>query len=291
MNICEDFSMNYPKDEIELRNKNGEIINEMKNSFTKLVTSDYEQALVEVINPDGFYPYYTHQKIKILFIGKEALGLYGNDYIEAIFKGIQSNDPRGHREWNKTHTTNRYSQVMTNNSDPFHKKMLYIAYGLNNNNCSYSDMPWASDIGENLFGRSEGIDSLQGETGISYAFINYSKFDNPSEESYSADVNRMQTYTNMVKQSGVNWFAKQISLLNPDLIIDMNINREYINNLGAKPVDWIPFDDDLAICHLPIEDKEYLLFETWHFSRPGMGFEEKFYSPITEAWKKFGKKN
>jgi len=291
MNEHQEFLSKYPKDEIELLQKNNLVIEEMKRLFASLASNEYENELVKVINSDGFYPYYTHQKVKVLFIGKESLGLDGKNYIEALIYGIQKNDPRGHKDWNEKHPNDKWAKVMTNNSDPFHSKMLYIAYGLNNGNCSYKDMPWASDIGKNLFSKAEGINYLQGEPGVSYAFMNYSKFDNPSENAYCADRYRMQTFSDMVKRSGVNWFEKQISLLDPDIIIDMNINREYVNNLGSKSVEWVQYGENLSVGYLSIAEKKYLLFETWHFSCPGMGFEKKYYLPIIETWTKFGNRN
>lgn len=278
-----DFLSRYPENEKELWQKNNTIMNELNSSLVAVASNDMEKEFVQTINPDGFFPYYTHQKVKILFIAKEALGLYGGDYIEKLFDGILKNDPRGRRWWNEKNPDLPRVRNMTNNGDPFLRKMLYIAYGLNNKCCPYDSMPWASEIGQNLLGKPEGI---------SYAFMNYSKFDNPSETNYSADKYRMQSYKDMVHRTGVNWFAKQITLLNPDIIIEMNIGRDNANALGSKPIEWIQeeYKEDLAVGYLPIEDHKYLLFETWHFSWPGRAFEEHYYLPIVEAWKKYGKK-
>lgn len=215
-------------EERELWYENNILMENLKSSLKDLASNDREVEYVQGINSDGFYPYYTHQKVKILFVAKEALGIGGEDYIEVLLQGIQANDPRGQRSWNKEHPNESYFRVITNNSDPLLSKMLYCTYGLNNGYCRYTDMPWASDMGQNLFGRKEGINNNLGKPGLSYAFINYSKFDNPSEVSYAADSRRIQTYADMVQQSGLNWFAKQISLLDPDVIIEMNIGSKCI---------------------------------------------------------------
>jgi len=138
----------YPGNE---KNKLNELEKLFQEWYKNILTNDPENAERMVF--DGFYPYYTHQKVKILFIAKESLGLYGKDYIQAILPAIRSNDPRGRREWNESHPDDPWAKVITNNTDPFLSKMLYIAYGLNNACCSYDDMPWASDIGQYLFGR------------------------------------------------------------------------------------------------------------------------------------------
>jgi hypothetical protein len=289
MNSSEAFSNMYPIDERDLWQKNQRLIADLKQSFLSMASNETEREYVQGINADGFYPYYTHQKVKILFIAKESLGLYGKDYIQAVFKGIRANDPRGRARINRTHPNDPPLRVITNNSDPFLSKMLYITYGLNNECCPYEDIPWASDIGQQLFGRKEGIIGTRSEPGISYAFMNYSKFDNPSEESYAADKYRMQTYFEMAKKSRENWFAKQISLLNPDLIIEMNIGRENSDSLGTKPIEWIENENEnFWVGYLPIEDQKYLIFETWHFSRPGKSFNTYFYPFIVDAWKRYG---
>ncbi len=291
MKSLKEFSDLYPSDEKILWEENQVLMKDLKANLSALASNKYEKELVKVLNPDGFYPYYTHQIVKILFIAKESLGLYGKDYIQAILPAIRVNDPRGRREWNESHPDDPWTRVITNNTDPFLSKMLYIAYGLNNACCSYDDMPWASDIGQYLFGRANGIVSREGEQGISYAFMNYSKFDNPSEESYAADKNRMRTYFEMVQRSGINWFARQISLLNPDLIIEMNIGRQYADSLSTKPIEWVETEDEnLWIGYLPIGEQKFLLFETWHFSIPGKSFNKHFYPNIVDAWVRYGTK-
>ena len=90
---------------------------------------------------------------------------------------------------------------------------------------------------------------------------------------------------------GINWFARQISLLNPDLIIEMNIGREYVDSLGTKPIEWVETENEnLWGGYLPIGDQKFLLFETWHFSIPGKSFNKHFYPHIVDAWLRYGNK-
>lgn len=291
MNRTEEFLDLYPNDEKILWKENQTLMSELKANLSAQASNEYEKELVEVFNPDGFYPYYTHQKVKILFIAKESLGLYGKDYIKAVLPGIWANDPRGRREWNEDHPDNRWAKVITNNNDLFLSKMLYTTYGLNNGCCSYDTMPWASEIGQYLFGRPKGIGSMEEEQPISYAFMNFSKFDNPADDSYSADKKRIWTYWDMAKRSGVNWFAKQISLLNPDLIIEMNLDQQYSDSLGTKPIEWLETEKvNLWVGYLPIEEKKFLYFKTWHFSLPGKSFPKHYYPFIVDAWSKYGNK-
>src|ERR1700680_5029648 len=59
---------------------------------------------------DGFYPYYTKQNQKILFIAREARGLSGYHYIDVLFSAYKNK--------------NIGSQHI--NTYLFHKRMFYI---------------------------------------------------------------------------------------------------------------------------------------------------------------------
>ena len=42
-----------------------------------------------VFNRDGFYPGYNHQKVKILFVGREACYMAGKNYTECMYAGFK----------------------------------------------------------------------------------------------------------------------------------------------------------------------------------------------------------
>ena len=62
---------------------------EMANSLKKLEDKwrrhiDKSQSLcvhAKLFNMDGFYPFYTQQKVRILFVGREACGMQEKNYI------------------------------------------------------------------------------------------------------------------------------------------------------------------------------------------------------------------
>src|ERR1700753_4278158 len=58
---------------------------------------------------DGFYPYYTEQRRRVLFIGREARGLSGYNYLDALFSAYKEKNIGG------THI----------NSSLFHRRMFY----------------------------------------------------------------------------------------------------------------------------------------------------------------------
>ena len=64
-----------------------------------------EQSSSNLFVEDGFYPFYTQQPVKILFIGREALGMAVLKYIEFLFNektsgtgSLPSSDQGWHRK-------------------------------------------------------------------------------------------------------------------------------------------------------------------------------------------------
>lgn len=250
-------------------------------------TSNLEdKEWIDCFVSDGFYPYYTKQKIKILFIGKESLGIGGSDYIDILIDGILHNDPRGRAAWNREHPDDPYKKIITNNNDPFLSKILYITYGLNHDCPEWEDIPWASEIGTSRFAN---------DGGISFAIMNFSKLDNPSEISYSADIVRMNKYCEFLFRTGKNWHEKQIGILNPDLVISMNLKHWFPYAFKCNYEDiWdvnleVSFSNVVRLGHLPIEGKRIPIIDTFHFSAPGKRFMDFYYHPIIKACKEYFK--
>lgn len=272
LEISEKTITQYPETEKKLLSDNLQLQEQLVQALEQVALSEEEKSLIEnQFVSDGFFPYYTQQKIKILFLGKESLGLGGLDYVDTLIKPIKTNNPRAR------------GSSWSNNKDPFWSKILYIAYGLNNGFCDYyKEMPWASDIGLHRF----AVDG-----GISFAFMNFSKFDNPGEY-YSADYNTMWKYCEMVKRTGRNWHEEQIDLLNPDVIISMNIPGYIltifkIDNWGSlfdtdSNSHGIPYVD---IGYLPVKNRKIPLINTYHFSAPGKAFDKCYYGPIVRSMK------
>ncbi len=261
----------YPETERKLLSDNLQLQEQLVQELEKVASSEKEKALVnKQFVSDGFFPYYTKQKIKILFLGKESLGLGGLDYVDTMMNAVKTNNPRARgSKW-------------TNNKDPFWSKILYTAYGLNNGFCDCKDMPRASEIGLHRF----AVDG-----GISFAVMNFSKFDNYNpRKPYSADYKTMWKYREMVERTGRNWYEEQIDLLNPDVIISMNIANFVLK--AFKIDSWNSlFDNDsnspgipyVNIGYLPVKGRKIPLINTKHFSYPGKSFKKYYYVPIVRS--------
>lgn len=198
---------------------------------------------------DGFYPYYTKQNVKTLFIGRESLGLTGENYIDIIFDGYKQNQLDGR-------TINQYKT---------HRLLLKICYGLNNGLCSFGEIPSATSIVKH-FGTANGI---------SCAFMNLSKFSNDSD-SKNADWGLINGFLNEFKDD--NFGGKEIEILNPDIIISMNL-ESHLDNFGESNI--IDCTNDIAYRKLQIGNKTYNVLDTFHFAAR-KNEEFSYYKPIVD---------
>ena len=220
-------------------------------------------------NMDGFYPYYTCQECKILFVGREACWLNGGNYIETVCKSIQADNFNG---W----TVNQY---------PFHKRQFYIAYGIqkfvrDGVFPKWEDVPWASDMAKRIFAKSDtesGVgDDFGGLCSISWAFINLSKLSNNSGNWQIGD-----TYYKFVDDEENQRFTREeIMKLDPDIIIGANVS-ELADILGYEESD-----KSNKNCHYYLLKDGFPHFlNCWHFSaiKPD---KTAFYNPLAKIVQK-----
>ena len=156
---------------------------------------------------------------------------------------------------------------------------MYIAYGLIKNEKSYGDIPWANTIAD-TFGTDEGI---------SFAFINISKFSNESKN-WQSDYDLIFKFLNG-SSSDENMFAKEIDIINPDIIIGMNLDELYYK-IG-KLSDSKHFGNNKQVClqKITTSKKSYTLIDCYHFSAPYKGWERDYFNPVFEAFEDFNKRN
>ena len=80
-----DYKLDYPESERKLKFEIEKLNDRWKNH---LVSMTGEKSISEIFVSDGFYPYYTNQKVKVLFIGREALEIAGTNYQESLYKQV-----------------------------------------------------------------------------------------------------------------------------------------------------------------------------------------------------------
>ncbi len=204
---------------------------------------------------DGFYPHYFSRRTRILFIGREARGIEGDNYLDVLYAA---------------YSTGKRIGVQHLNCSLFHRRMLYIAYGLLNGLPDWKDIPDAAEIG----------DSFASAGGVSFAFMNLSKFSNESEH-WPSNWRRIQESVRQATQ-GRNYIAEQIALLEPDIVITMNLEN-YFQALGEEVTPLASGGGGVSALTLSSHNHKSLLLNGFHFSAPGKRDLDHYYLPVREA--------
>ena len=242
----------YTPEEQRMNNE----LNKLFDAWCSFLNTDEikNRFCIEHFVSDGFFPHYTAQNIKILFIGREALNIGGCSYIDIIHKCYKNN----------------YIYDRHINSHPFHRKLFKIAYGLTHGCPHWEEIPSPSDL----------TDSFATCDGLSFAFMNLSKISNETER-WTADYATINSFLEDSAQSRMNFINKEIEILSPDLIITMNFadKFKYLGNIKAIP------GNDGGTVHryeLEVNGKMIPLFGTYHFSAVKSDCND-FYNPLVAA--------
>jgi len=246
--------LNFPEQDTSTQSALNELFSQLIE-FTKDKSFPHNRTSKDIVL-DGIYPNYTSQKVKILFIGRESLGLAGENYIDLMHHAYKIDKRVGSK------TINQHS---------FHRLKLSIAYGLNHECCSWEDIPPASEI----------ADTFGEDNGVSFAFMNLSKLSNESED-WQVDWELVDGYLDVLKESPINFFSQQIDILNPDIILTMNIEGR-LNALGE--LSPVKFEGNASHYNLITDKSSYPLIDLYHFSAIGKSPKECFYDPILEYFK------
>ena len=241
---------NYPQDEVKLN----EDINELMEKWDKAANEDS-------FSSDGFFPYYTHQKHKVLFVGREPRGIAGLDYVDVVLPNVQKNI-----------LADRHI-----NQNAFFRRLMYIIYGIQHDFPDFWNELKPADLIAPTFGTAEGV---------SCAFMNISKSSNESIESWSSDWESISKSAKTAVENG--FIREEVSLLAPEIIITLNIEGalKYLVDEGSlKKIDNI--GGDLDVFTATVDGKKCHIFNTWHFAATGKGDLDGFYAPIQEAFKKY----
>jgi hypothetical protein len=202
---------------------------------------------------DGFYPNYFSQKIRILFIGRESRDISGFNYINLLYRAYRETKSIGDQHLNV---------------NKFHSRMIYIAHGIMNGMPTWSEIPPASKIG----------DAFDEPNGLSFAFMNISKFSNDSVE-WPSDWNVINTaHEHSTKNRNFN--LEEIAILEPHIVITMNLG-EKIASLGQ--LTEIQTSKTINSYWMDSGGHRSLLIDAWHFSAFTKDDILDFYVPICDA--------
>jgi hypothetical protein len=215
---------------------------------------------------DGFFPCYTLQKTKILFIGREAVGLSGLDYIEVLYHAYKQNSVGG----------------KTLDAHATEARQFYLAYGiLQDGAVPYNEVPYASELAK-TFGTSEGI---------SFAFMELSKYSNDADDANQRrDAALMTRFLQDSHLEKRNFVREELALLDPDIILTMNLWGAGVDQslieLALGKMRFIESPDPaLSVNLLPVNGREVPLLDLWHFSSR-KNTEKDFYNPVMQVWRR-----
>lgn len=213
------------------------------------------KELIEGMVFDGFYPHYFSRRPKILFIGREAREIEGFNYLDLLHAAYRRGKHIGSQHLNQ---------------NLFHRRMLYTAHGLLNGFPDWRDIPDASVIG----------DTFATPDGVSFAFMNLSKFSNESEF-WPSNWRMIQDAVRLATQQR-KFIAEEIAILQPDLVISMNLEG-FFSALGEQVTPLPSTSRDVSAWRLISQGHASLLLDSFHFSAPGKRDLEHFYLPICDA--------
>ena len=239
----------YPQDEVDLNKE-----------INKLMKKWHDAANDDSFCSDGFFPYYTHQKHKVLVVGREARGLAGFDYINEVLPSVQKNI-----------LADRHI-----NRSAFFRRLMYIVYGIQHDFPDFwNELKPADEIAP-TFGTAEGV---------SCAFMNISKSSNERIKSWTSDWESISKSTKTAVEN--DFIRKEVSILAPEIIITLNIEGALKYMVDAGSLEIIEsIGGDLDIFTATVNGKKCHIFNTWHFAAPGKKDLDSFYAPIQEAYRR-----
>jgi hypothetical protein len=226
---------------------NSQIADLYTSVVEKMKEFRFHDYVISDITTYGIFPRYTEQKLKILFIGREARGLSGHNYMDVLFNAYKES---------------RVGDAHLNQA-AFHRRMLKVAYYLNNPNADVEEIPAATEIAKD-FGCSGGC---------SFAFMNLSKFSNESDS--------WNTKWDLLNESNLDHeFTKRfVEIVSPDLIISMGIRNE------LKKVFSFKDEGNLGSALLfSITEKDKIIdwIDGYHYSAPNISDLADVLNPITQ---------
>lgn len=200
---------------------------------------------------DGFYPYYFHQPVRVLFIGRESYDMAGCDYLQAHY--------------------DMYRSAASFNRKAFHRRIFYMLHAVLEGYENWNDVPTAHDYARDF--ASEGH--------VSFAFMNMSKISNETGRTAT----QWKVLHAFVDRS-TREIRREIELLDPELIITANLTLH--NILDDVKLVRSEEDNVLDVYTAKLNDRTIPIFNTYHWSSPRED-RRSFYECIRDAWRRYGK--
>jgi hypothetical protein len=260
-------TLSYPDHEISALERLEQLFIEWQQCFAKNIQKIQDHGSyynADAMVCDGFYPHYFSQKPKVLFVGKESIGMSGQNYIQSLHHTYKSVKSLGRGKDGQ----GKEKRPTPLNKSKFHSRILKLTYALTKGLPSWKDIPRATEIGDTF-----GLDG-----GVSCAFMNLSKFS--TERAFWSANWPLITASNRVSE-GASFAEREVSILQPDIIIAMKL-REGLALLGKRK----PAGDSATTYWLNSNGHNSLLIETFHFSAVKSDTRD-YYQPICDSIREY----
>jgi len=211
---------------------------------------------------DGFFPNYFNQKIKILFIAREARWITADDYNDYIATFIKVFFPRDNQ-----------------NKNAFTRRVLRITEGIKNNGAiKFDNLKTADNIAKEMIKSND----------FGYAVMNVSKYSNERKDGGNANKKMINNFLEHSLSSKINYFQNELNILSPDIIITGNlwngiISKEYLKLCFGFDLEKIKprkRNGSVDLYEININNKLTKLLNVYHFSSRNTSDKNDFYLPI-----------
>lgn len=255
--MLNEIEQKYFTNDVEKQKR--ESLNKLMSEWKEAVASKRENA---TFCRDGFYPGYFASSPKVLFIGREdRWNETGDRVLDDLDKWFDDIKDRvnGELHW---------------------RRIFSILYGIHNHGkCSYEELPDAKTI----------FEKMRAENNYGFAIMNVSKYQNDGEDSATSNYGLINQFLEDSNASDRNFALEEIELLDPDIVITMNlwdgkISEEHLGKMFAGEYPNEKKAENGAVVMYDWEatfGKKIKMLDTYHFSARKSDADD-FYNPIME---------
>jgi hypothetical protein len=251
----------FPPEEKDKRKEINALMKDWKAEIAEAIVKQKDKQRsrrgADYFNSDGFFPHYFEQKQKVLFIGREARGHSGCDFLED--------------------TINYYKDEDTDQKI-FMRRILKMAYIIQNGVTKLSDIPNADSVAKEMVKTKK----------YGFAFMNISKYSNDSPDGAKRNNSMINQFIEDSHLENRNFFTEELEILEPDIIITANLWDGIKDEFMQLCFDENKIQRITALRRTHAELSTYTLnrrkiklLDLYHFSNPGSD-DEMYCQPVID---------
>lgn len=205
---------------------------------------------------DGIFPYYTQQRVKVLFVLRESRRVRADIISECV-----------------DHFWDAYACSKRLRTELHYKRMLKILHGIRQGFPHWRSLPRPAQLAES-FGRAAGM---------SCALIHLCK---PSLWTSTSDRAALKRSLRIAGEG--DFLRREVRLLQPDMILVCGAPAcipLLVDHAPKRPIDMI--DGHLGVYPCRLGDRQVCVMSMWHLGAPDRSAESCFYLPLQKALRRY----